>query len=57
MNPEQDGLKDYVTSFNFGCAPYSGDGFGLARIVLFYLGLSNIRLASLSPRDLARVSA
>jgi aspartyl-tRNA synthetase len=56
MNPEQDGLKDYVTGFKFGCAPHGGGGFGLERIVQFYLGLPNIRLASLFPRDPTRVS-
>ena len=55
MNPERDGLKDYVNGFKYGCAPHGGGGFGLERIVHFYLGLPNIRLASLFPRDPARV--
>ena len=37
MNPEQDGLKDYVIGFKFGCATHGGDGFGLERIAQFYL--------------------
>ncbi|KAL5348883.1 hypothetical protein ACLOAV_006308 [Pseudogymnoascus australis] len=55
MNPQQDGLKDYVNGFKYGCAPHGGGGFGLERIVAFYLGLPNIRLASLFPRDPTRV--
>ena len=55
MNPEQDGLKDYVIGFKFGCATHGGGGFGLERIVQFYLGLPNIRLTSLFPRDPTRV--
>ncbi|KFY04923.1 hypothetical protein O988_00423 [Pseudogymnoascus sp. VKM F-3808] len=55
MNPQQDGLKDYVNGFKYGCAPHGGGGFGLERIVQFYLGLPNIRLASLFPRDPTRV--
>ena len=55
MNPEQDGLKDYVTGFKFGCAPHGGGGFGLERIAQFCLGLPNIRLTSLFPRDPTRV--
>ena len=55
MNPHQDGLKDYANGFKYGCAPHGGGGFGLERIVQFYLGLPNIRLASLFPRDPNRV--
>lgn len=55
MDPQQGGLKDYVNGFKYGCAPHGGGGFGLERIVQFYLGLPNIRLASLFPRDPTRV--
>jgi aspartyl/asparaginyl-tRNA synthetase len=55
MNPDQEGLKDYTTGFKYGIAPHGGGGFGLERIVTFYLGLPNIRLASLFPRDPTRV--
>jgi aspartyl/asparaginyl-tRNA synthetase len=56
MSASQDGLKDYVNGFKYGIAPHGGGGFGLERIVQFYLGLPNIRLASLFPRDPVRVS-
>jgi aspartyl-tRNA synthetase len=55
MNPEANGLRDYVDGFRYGCAPHGGGGFGLERIVQFYVGLPNIRLASLFPRDPSRV--
>ncbi|RFU30673.1 hypothetical protein B7463_g5658, partial [Scytalidium lignicola] len=55
MDPDADGLRDYVEGFRYGCAPHGGGGLGLERIVQFYLGLPNIRLASLFPRDPGRV--
>jgi len=55
MNPEADGMRQYVNGFKYGCAPHGGGGLGLERIVQFYLGLPNIRLATLFPRDPSRV--
>jgi len=56
MDPAQDGMREYVDGFRYGCPPHGGGGFGLERIVQFYLGLPNIRLASLFPRDPGRVA-
>lgn len=56
VNPNGDGLRDYVEGFKYGCAPHGGGGLGLERIVQFYVGLPNIRLASLFPRDPSRVT-
>ncbi|OCK95216.1 aspartyl-tRNA synthetase-like protein [Cenococcum geophilum 1.58] len=55
MSPDSDGLRDYVEGFKFGCPPHGGGGIGLERIVQFYLGLPNIRMTSLFPRDPSRV--
>lgn len=55
LSPEEPGLKDYVESFSYGCAPHAGAGFGLERIVMFFLDLKNIRRASLFPRDPKRL--
>jgi aspartyl-tRNA synthetase len=55
MDPAQGGMREYVDGFRYGCTPHGGGGFGLERIVQFYLGLPNIRLASLFPRDPGRV--
>jgi len=56
VDPKSPGLKDYVDSFRYGCPPHAGGGIGLERIVMLYLGLPNIRLASLFPRDPQRLT-
>ncbi|KAJ2763573.1 aspartate--tRNA ligase dps1 [Coemansia nantahalensis] len=48
-------LEDYINGFEYGCPPHAGGGVGLERVVMFYLGLGNIRLVSLFPRDPKRV--
>lgn len=55
LSPEDPGLKDYVESFSYGCAPHAGGGIGLERVVMFFLDLKNIRRASLFPRDPKRL--
>ncbi|KAF2272936.1 class II aaRS and biotin synthetase [Westerdykella ornata] len=55
MSPDADGLRDYVEGFRYRCPPNGGGGIGLERIVQFYLGLPNIRMTSLFPRDPNRV--
>ncbi|KAK8185086.1 aspartyl-tRNA synthetase-like protein [Phyllosticta capitalensis] len=55
VNPDGPGLKDYVDAFRYGCPPHAGGGFGLERIVSFWAGVGNVRLASLFPRDPSRV--
>lgn len=49
-------IKDYVDSFRLGAWPHGGFGVGLERVVMLYLGLGNIRLTSLFPRDPQRVT-
>ena len=44
-------LKSYMTAFEHGAPPHAGCGFGLERVVFLFLGLDNIRKASLFPRD------
>ncbi|KAG9818208.1 hypothetical protein KCU94_g18230, partial [Aureobasidium melanogenum] len=55
VDPNSDGLRDYVNAFRYGCPPHAGGGIGLERIVMLWLGLPNVRLASLFPRDPNRV--
>lgn len=55
LDPEGPGMKDYVDAFTYGCPPHAGGGIGLERVVMFFLGLKNIRRASLFPRDPKRV--
>lgn len=38
------------------CHVISGGGIGLERVVMLYLGLGNIRKASLFPRDPKRIT-
>ncbi|KAJ4346185.1 hypothetical protein N0V95_005601 [Ascochyta clinopodiicola] len=56
IDPNGAGTKDYVDCFRYGCPPHAGGGFGLERIVQFWLGLPNIRMCSLFPRDPQRVA-
>jgi nondiscriminating aspartyl-tRNA synthetase len=45
----------YFQAFKYGMPPEGGFSFGSERIVMNILGLSNIREASLFPRDMERV--
>jgi aspartyl/asparaginyl-tRNA synthetase len=51
-----EGLQKYVESFTHGVSPHAGAGIGLERVVFLYLGLDNIRKASMFPRDPNRCS-
>ncbi|KAJ5751731.1 Aspartate--tRNA ligase cytoplasmic [Penicillium odoratum] len=55
LDPTQEGFEDYLNAFRQGCPPHAGGGLGLNRIVMFFLGLPNVRLASLFPRDPQRL--
>lgn len=48
-------LADYIRAFQYGCPPHAGGGVGLERVVMFYLGIGNIRNCSLFPRDPKRL--
>jgi aspartyl-tRNA synthetase len=49
-------IKDYIDCFKYGAYPHGGGGIGLERVVMLYLGLKNIRNASLFPRDPKRIT-
>lgn len=53
MKPEQ--LPDYLSIFRYGCPPHGGFAIGLERLTQKFLGLENIKAASLFPRDRKRV--
>ncbi|MBM3256379.1 MAG: aspartate--tRNA(Asn) ligase [Candidatus Moranbacteria bacterium] len=53
LNPKD--FKDYISLFKFGMPPHGGWGLGLERFTKQWLGLDNVRLASLFPRDVKRV--
>lgn len=50
VEPEE--LGAYIDIHRYGMPPHGGLGIGLERIVMKLLGLSNIREASLFPRDI-----
>ena len=49
-------IKDYIDAFKVGAYPHAGGGVGLERVVMLYLGLPNIRLCTLFPRDPNRMT-
>ncbi|MBI4035456.1 aspartate--tRNA(Asn) ligase [Candidatus Daviesbacteria bacterium] len=50
-----DSFKMYLQAFEFGMPPEGGFSFGLERVTMHVLNLSNVREASLFPRDMERV--
>jgi len=54
MSPEP--LAAYLSAFRDGMPPHGGFAIGLERLLMQLLGLPNIRLAVLFPRDLTRLS-
>uniref|UniRef100_A0A7S4KU94 aspartate--tRNA ligase n=1 Tax=Paramoeba aestuarina TaxID=180227 RepID=A0A7S4KU94_9EUKA len=49
-------IQPYIDAFKYGAYPHAGGGVGLERVVMLFLGLGNIRRASLFPRDPHRLS-
>lgn len=49
-------IKEYVDSFRNGALPHGGGGIGLECVVMLFLGLPNIRKASMFPRDPKRLA-
>lgn len=49
-------LQDYLMVFKYGCPPHGGFAIGCERLTQKVLGLSNVKEASLFPRDRRRVS-
>jgi len=54
MSPEP--LASYLEAFRFGMPPHGGFAIGLERLVMQLLGAPNIRLTTLFPRDLTRLT-
>jgi len=48
-------IHSYLDAFRHGAQPHGGGGIGLERVVMLFLGLSNIRKTSLFPRDPTRL--
>ncbi len=48
-------FETYLEAFRYGMPPHGGFAIGLERLIMQLLGLSNLRLATLFPRDLMRL--
>jgi nondiscriminating aspartyl-tRNA synthetase len=49
------GMEDYTSIFKYGCPPHGGFAIGCERLTQKILGLTNVKEASLFPRDRKRV--
>lgn len=49
-------VQDYIDAFKYGAFPHAGGGVGLERVVMLYLGLPNIRMCTMFPRDARRMT-
>ena len=49
-------IAGYLEAFRYGMPPHGGFAIGLERFVMLMVGLSNLREASLFPRDLHRLT-
>ena len=54
LNPED--FDFYLETFKYGMPPHGGFAIGLERLTMKILKLSNIREASLVPRDMKRLT-
>lgn len=55
-NPENPGYKFYLQAFKYGMPPHGGFAMGLERLVEKFLGLHNVKEATLFPRDINRLA-
>jgi len=56
LDPEHPGYKYFLTAMKFGLPPHGGCGFGVDRLVEKVCGLSNVKEATLFPRDTKRLA-
>jgi len=54
INPED--IAGYLLAFKFGMPPHGGFAIGLERLLMQLAGLSNLREATLFPRDMERLA-
>ena len=54
LSPES--LSFYVDCFNYGVPPHGGCGIGLERFLKTFLGMDDIRMFALYPRDPTRIN-
>ena len=56
LDPEHPGFRYYLQAFKFGMPPHGGFGFGVDRLTQTVVGLSNVKEATLFPRDMNRLT-
>jgi hypothetical protein len=49
-------FETYLEAFRYGMPPHGGFAIGLERLLMQLLGLPNLRLATLFPRDQKRLT-
>lgn len=55
-DPEHPGFKYYLDAFKYGMPSHGGFGLGLERLTQKIIGLSNVKEATLFPRDINRLA-
>lgn len=55
LDVNSDGFRYYLQAFKFGLPQHGGCGFGVDRLVQKTIGLSNVKEATLFPRDINRL--
>jgi nondiscriminating aspartyl-tRNA synthetase len=53
---QQTDFEDYLQCFKYGMPPHGGLAIGLERLAKQLLGLPTVKLASLFPRDINRLT-
>lgn len=56
LDTDHDGFKHYLQAFRYGLPQHGGCGFGIDRLVQKTIGLSNVKEATLFPRDINRLA-
>ncbi|MBI3494465.1 aspartate--tRNA(Asn) ligase [Candidatus Saccharibacteria bacterium] len=56
LDVEHEGFKYYLQAFKYGLPEHGGCGFGIDRLVEKTIGLSNVKEATLFPRDINRLT-
>lgn len=56
LDTTHEGFKYYLQAFKYGLPKHGGCGFGIDRLVQKTIGLSNVKEATLFPRDLNRLT-
>ncbi len=55
LNPESEGMKDYMGFFKYGCPPHGGFAISPTRFLMLMFGIKNVREVTFLPRDTDRL--